>query len=364
MSDEPVRVVAVCAVNGFGGPVRSLATVVAELGERVRLIVATQPTVVASNRPGDGDRSPLQELADDQIELPLPRGAGLPRAQWALLRAAGRVRRADVVHANGLTEAVAVLPVALATRARVVVWVHNYATPRPFALAATVLGPLLRRWRWAAVSRTARDLLPAGWTIETIPNPVESGGDRDRPMRPRPLTVVYLAGTDHPVKGFDLLPDIVRATPPDAARFVVHAAASQRSDHPASRAAWAELTGPLADRVEIGPFVADVAPILDAADLVLVPSRRESFNRVLAEALAHGVPVVASDIAPHREHFADGAVGRTFRADDAVDAARAIVELADDPDERERCAQRGWARVEGFAPPLVAEQLLAAWSAS
>ena len=364
MSDDVVRVLAVCAVNGFGGPVRSLSTVVAALGDRVELTVATQPAVVASNRPGSGDRSPIQELADDQIAIPLPRGTGLLAAQWALLRAARRFRRADVVHANGLTEAVVVLPVALVTRSRVVVWVHNYATPRPFAAAAATLGPLLRRWRWTAVSQTARDLLPASWEVATIPNPVELADERAATPRHQPITVVYLAGTDHPVKGFDLLPEIVRATPSGAARFVVHAEPSRRSDHPASRAAWAELTGPLADRVEIGPFVADVAPVLAAADLVLVPSRRESFNRVLAEALGHGVPVVASDIAAHREHFADGDVGRTFRCDDAVDAARAIVELADDPDELGRCAERGRRRVAAFAPDRVAERLLAAWGAS
>ncbi len=359
-----MRVLAVGAVNGFGGPMRSLATVVERLGDEVELIVATQPTVVASNRPDDGDRSPLQLLAVDEIAMPISRGRGLLRAQWALLRSLRTLRDVDVVHANGLTEAIVVLPAALVGRSRVVVWVHNYAVPRPFAVAVRLLGPVLRRWRWTAVSRSARDLLPAGWEVELIPNPIESGPVTSDEPGPAPCSVVYLAGTDHPVKGFDLLPAIIAATPPDVARFVVHAERSRRSDHPTSRAAWAELDGPLADRVEIRPFVADVGPVLDAADLVLVPSRRESFNRVLAEALGHGVPVVASDIAPHLEHFRNGPVGRTFRSGDAVDAARAVAELALDADERRRCAQLGRRHVEPFAPDRVAAGLLAAWGGS
>ena len=256
------------------------------------------------------------------------------------------------------------LPVALATRAPVVVWVHNYATPRPFALAVRTLGPVLRRWCWAAVSGTARELLPETWDVHRIPNPIEPGPDRRSDARPAPCRVVYLAGTDHPVKGFDLLPAIIEATPPDAARFVVHAARSTRSDHPAARAAWAELDGRLAGRVEIRPFVDDIGSVLAEADLVVVPSRRESFNRVLAEALAHGVPVVASDIEPHVEHFADGDVGRTFPLDDPNAAARAIAGLAADPAERARCAHRGRRLVARFRPARLAAALVAAWSAS
>jgi phosphatidylinositol alpha-mannosyltransferase len=300
-------------------------------------------------------------LASDLVELPLPRGVGVLRAQLALLRARGRLADVDVIHANGLTEAVVVLPLTLVLRRPTVVWVHNYAVPRPFAVLRLVAGPLFRRWRWLAVSATARDLLPASWDVEVLSNPVPTSPSPADPGRPAPCRVVYLAGTDHPVKGFDLLPAIVRATPPDAACFVVHAAPSRRSHHPTSVAAWAELEGPLAERVTIGPFVEDVAAVLRDADLVLVPSRRESFNRVLAEAIAHGVPVVASDIRPHREHFADEPVGRTFPDGDPEAAGRAITALAADPDERRRCADAGRRRAARFDPDGIADRLLGRW---
>lgn len=60
----------------------------------------------------------------------------------------------------------------------------------------------------------------------------------------------------------------------------------------------ARLTGPLPP--------AALAERYDAADLVVLPSRTETYGMVLTEALARGVPVLASDVGGVRE-----AVGRT-----------------------------------------------------
>lgn len=363
MTDDRTGVLVVCAVAGFGGPVRSITEVLHRLGDRVRVIGASQGEVVATNRPDAGDTtSPIGRWSEELIEIPLPRGIGLVRAQLALLRSHRRLRGIDAVHANGLTEAVIVAPLALLRRRPVTVWVHNYAVPRPFALLRRAAGPLLRRWRWTAVSATARSLLPDDWDVDIVPNPIDAPPSVAPADGPAPCQVVYLAGTDHPVKGFDLLADIVEATPPTAARFVVHAARSQISHHPASLATWARLDGALADRVEVRGFVADVSSVLRDADLVLVPSRRESFNRVLAEALAHGVPIVASDIDAHVEHFVDEPVGRLFATDDPGAAATAIRELAADPAERARCAEAGRRRAQLFDPDLVAATLHERWT--
>ena len=268
-----------------------------------------------------------------------------------------------MIHANGLTEAVMVAPLAAVSRLPVVVWVHNYEVPKAFRILRPLSVGSVRRWTWMAVSEYSRSLLPASWAVSVVPNPIELP---PRSASPRsdslPLRVVYLAGTDHPVKGFDLLPEIIRSVPAADADFVVVASESRRSHHPRSVAAWAELRGPLAARVTIRSFVDDVGEIYARADAVLTPSRQESFNRVLAESLAHGVPVVASDIAAHREHFDDGAVGCLFRTDDAGDAARSLRELIADAAERKRCGERGRERAAGFDAAGVAKRLLAEWT--
>ncbi len=363
---QPLRVLVVCAVNGYGGPVKSIVSVLRQLGDAVTAIVATQREVVAANRPADSlGPSPIEAVGNQLIDLPLPRGVGLIRAQFELVRHWRRLRReVGVIHANGLTEAVVVAPLAVVSRLPVVVWVHNYEVPRAFRILRPFLDRFSRGWTWMAVSEFSRGLLPAAWAVDVVPNPIELP---DRPIsevRPPPLRVVYLAGTDHPVKGFDLLPGIIRSVPATEADFIVIATESIRSHHPRSVAAWAELRGPLADRVTICSFVEDVGEIYARADAVLTPSRQESFNRVLAEALAYGVPVVASDIAAHREHFDDGAVGCLFRSDDAGDAARSLRALIADDAERKRCGGRARERAAGFDAAGIASRVHAEWAQS
>lgn len=72
------------------------------------------------------------------------------------------------------------------------------------------------------------------------------------------------------------------------------------------------LLADLDEMRDIAPFVVEVAGLNDAAmasltdgaQAVLVPSRAEGFSLAVAEALARGRPVLASDIPAHRE-FAD-----------------------------------------------------------
>lgn len=60
-------------------------------------------------------------------------------------------------------------------------------------------------------------------------------------------------------------------------------------------------------------FQENVRTFIEAADLVVVPSRYESFSMVCIEALACGVPLVAPDIGGPAEIVNDPAIGRLFR---------------------------------------------------
>jgi len=106
----------------------------------------------------------------------------------------------------------------------------------------------------------------------------------------------------------------------------------------------------LADRLDIGNRVqflgsrsaSEVRSWFAAADAVLCLSARESFGLVVLEALCAGAPVVASDIAPHREIaqvFAD--TGRHF-----VSAAARPWELA----HRLQAVLQTGRRAEAHAP--------------
>lgn len=71
----------------------------------------------------------------------------------------------------------------------------------------------------------------------------------------------------------------------------------------------------------------DVAPLLAAADLYLLPSESESFGLSALEALASGVPVVASNIGGLPEVVRDGVTGALLPVGDVAGMAAAAVRL-------------------------------------
>ncbi|MGE0722966.1 MAG: glycosyltransferase family 4 protein [Alphaproteobacteria bacterium] len=84
-----------------------------------------------------------------------------------------------------------------------------------------------------------------------------------------------------------------------------------------------------------------VAAYLQHADGLVMPTRDDLFPMAVAEALAAGLPVVASDLPPIREAMADGAHGLLVPPDDPPALAAAIARLRDDPPLRARLGAAG-----------------------
>lgn len=78
------------------------------------------------------------------------------------------------------------------------------------------------------------------------------------------------------------------------------------------------------DSIRFMPFVPDIAPTIKALDLVVMPSIREAAGLVAMEALASGVPLIASDCIGLRETVR-GTPARTVRPGDAKELADAIL---------------------------------------
>jgi glycosyltransferase involved in cell wall biosynthesis len=109
----------------------------------------------------------------------------------------------------------------------------------------------------------------------------------------------------------------------------------------------------------------DVPEILRAVDLLLAPSWEEPFGRAVVEAMASGVPVVATDVGGPPEIIAETKGGLILppRRPDAW--AKAISALLDDGPRREAMAEdgRGSARAR-FGADQHAQEILRIYDAT
>jgi phosphatidylinositol alpha-mannosyltransferase len=249
---------------------------------------------------------------------------------------AGRVRRIvgdfgpDVVHLQEpFLPLLNSLVLLFAGRARRVGTFHTYSESSRGYLWA---------WPWCrwtnthldvriAVSPAAMDYArayhPADYTI--LPNGVRTPPPgMVRPAGPprRPMRVLFVGRADEPRKGFGILAEamgILEREEPGA--FLLSAA------------------GPGTGRGSVGD--AALGEAFASSDVCVVPSLRgESFGLVALEALAHGLPVVATAIRGHADWLNGAGAGALVPPGDAAAIAAALRTLASDPERYQACAAR------------------------
>jgi glycosyltransferase involved in cell wall biosynthesis len=126
--------------------------------------------------------------------------------------------------------------------------------------------------------------------------------------------------------------------------------------------------GPLRGRVpEAIGFVprGELGEYLDRAAVVVCPSRREGYGVVAREAMAHGRPVVASNVGGLPEAVVDGETGLLVPPHDPAALRMALERLVGDAELRARLGAAGRNRVrERFSREVAATATLAAYEAS
>ena len=108
---------------------------------------------------------------------------------------------------------------------------------------------------------------------------------------------------------------------------------------------------------------ADPWACLGAADLLALPSLREGLPLALLEAMAAGVPVVATRVGGVPEALDDGRCGILVPPGDAAALSRGISEALSDPARRRTLAAAALARVRAsYSSERQARALEAIWS--
>jgi glycosyltransferase involved in cell wall biosynthesis len=85
------------------------------------------------------------------------------------------------------------------------------------------------------------------------------------------------------------------------------------------------------DRIELVGDVEDPGPFLDRASLFVLSSRSEGLPMAVLEAMAAGLPVVATAVGGVPEVVQDGVTGALVPPGDAVSMGAALLDLASDP---------------------------------
>lgn len=95
------------------------------------------------------------------------------------------------------------------------------------------------------------------------------------------------------------------------------------------------------------------------AQLFCAPSTGfESFGIVLLEAMAAGLPIVASDIAGYRQVLTNGIEGELVEPDDPETIAHASIKLLSDEKLRNAMSQRGRETAARYDWPIIAQQVI------
>ena len=102
----------------------------------------------------------------------------------------------------------------------------------------------------------------------------------------------------------------------------------------------------LAERVQFVGHQRDVRPWLAALDVFVLSSDWEGMSNALLEAMAAGLPVVATRVGGNPEVVVDGVTGLLVPPSDPDALAEAIVRLLRDPALRRRMGRAGRRRVE------------------
>jgi len=306
--------------------------------------------------------------------VPVPYNGSVARLAFGFL-SASRVRRwlkegdFDVVHVHEPTAPSLSLLACWVFDGPLVATVHT-AMPRSRVLhvSAPILQSALEKISGRiAVSEAARTTLVEhlGGDAVLIPNGVSVHRfEKADPLPGWPGdggTLGFLGRIDEPRKGLSVLLEAFTLLAAERPGLRLLVAGPGDADE-----ALEQVPPALRDRVVLLGQVSDEdkVRVYHSVDVFCAPNTGgESFGIVLAEAMAAGAPIVASDLDAFRRVLRAGRAGELFQNGNAADLAAAAARLLDDPVRRATFAEAALVAVRDYDWQVVARDVLRVYQA-
>ncbi len=290
-----------------------------------------------------------------------------PLKAWARTRRQVRFLREagiDLLHVNEFGWNFDVVAAAALLGIPVVLHVHNPLTVDRTNLHRLVADRVV--FVSEAQRRDTRHLQRLGRRTGVLHNAVDLAGiRRGRSVRgtlgiPPGRLVVGTVAQISRRKGTDVFVETARRVVAvrDDVQFIVVGRAGTREEEYANAVRAAAAEPALRGRVTFLGSRDDVPDLLASMDLFFLPTRAEPFGIVIIEAMAAGVPVVASALGGIPEIITSPALGTLVQPDDPDGSARALLMLLDDAPRRRQIAEAAQASLPGrFDGPAYAGRL-------
>jgi glycosyltransferase involved in cell wall biosynthesis len=368
-----VKIVHAIARLNVGGAALSLLELAAEQQRRGHDVLVVYGRIP----PGEKSMEHLAgELAVPRLHLPALRRELSPRADAAAIRSLRsllRERRPDILHTHtskaGATGRIAALLAGAARPRAIVHQFHGHVLAEYFPPARErlfrVVERVLARRTGAIVAVSAEvrdDLVRFRIAPRDRIHVVTYGFDLDRRVGSPPhgrgdLGIKgdgFVVGWAGRLTAIKRPLDLVRvAAKLDGATLLL---AGDGELRPEVEALARELG--VAERVRLLGYVDDVASVYAASDVFLLSSANEGTPVVAIEALAAGVPVVATDAGGTATVVDDGETGLLAPVGDVTALAAHVRGLQDDDDRRRAFGERGAKRMrERFSTTRMTDEI-------
>jgi phosphatidylinositol alpha-mannosyltransferase len=347
--------------GGVQQHVRDLAEALIGLGHTVSVI-----------SPADDDTPLPDYVVPAGRAVPVPYNGSVARLAFGF-RSAARVRRwvkeggFDVLHVHEPAAPSLSLLACWVASGPIVATVHT-ANPRSRVMHASssALQTALEKINgWIAVSEAARTTLVEhlGGDAVLIPNGVATrryAVAEPLPGWPGPGGAIgFLGRMDESRKGLAVLLRAFETLGAERPGLRLLIAGPGDAEDALER-----VPAPLRARVVLLGQVSeqDKVRMLHSVDVFCAPNTGgESFGIVLAEAMAAGAPIVASDLDAFRRVLQGGRAGELFATGDAAGLARAARLLLDDPERRVRLSAAATRAVSAYDWSMVARDVISVY---